>query len=239
MSNQQIGLIPINYNNDRQTVMGRNLHQFLEVESNYTTWFKRMAEYGFTEGPDFIPFSEESNGGRPSDNHQLTIEMAKELCMLQRTEKGKIARQYFIELEKKWNTPEAVMARALKLADIKLISLQSAVAELETENKLLSQQQLEWADRKVIEALVKKYGSRIGYEAAWRDFKKELLYTHGINLNERITIWRNQHSRKTGPKTLDMIHDEEVPSSISTAVALCKANDIRIDEIIQKYNAVQ
>jgi anti-repressor protein len=120
-------LIPINYNNDRQTVNGRTLHEFLEVDSNYTTWFKRMTEYGFSEGTDFIPFSEESTGGRPSENHQLTIEMAKELCMLQRTEKGKQARQYFIELEKAWNSPDAVMARALKMADNKILSLQSAV----------------------------------------------------------------------------------------------------------------
>jgi anti-repressor protein len=236
MSNQQIELIPINYNNDRQTVTGRDLHRFLEVESNYTTWFKRMAEYGFTEGTDFIPFSEESTGGRPSDNHQLTIEMAKELCMLQRTDKGKIARQYFIELEKQWNSPEAVMARALKMADNKILSLQGSVTILQTENKLLTQQRLEWADRKVIEALVKKYGSKVGYEAAWRDFKKELLYSYGINLNLRITNWRNEHGRKTGPKTLDMIHDEEIPACISTAVALCKANGVKIDEIIQKYN---
>jgi anti-repressor protein len=230
-------LIPIKYNNDRQTVTGRNLHEFLEVESNYTTWFKRMTEYGFTEGTDFIPFSEESNGGRPSDNHQLTIEMAKEICMLQRTDKGKQARQYFIELEKAWNTPEAVMARALKMADNKILTLQGSVKLLETENKLLAQQRLEWADRKVIEALVKKYGGKIGYEAAWREFKKELLYAHGINLNERITIWRNQHGRKTGPKTLDMVHNEEIPDCISTAVALCKANEVSIDDVLKKYNA--
>jgi anti-repressor protein len=236
MSNQQIGLIPINYDNDRQTVMGRNLHQFLEVGTAYKDWFPRMCEYGFAEGIDFCSILSESTGGRPSTDHQLTIEMAKELCMLQRTEKGKMARQYFIELEKQWNTPEAVMARALKMADTKLLSLTNIVIELETENKLLTQQRLEWADRKVIEALVKKYGSKVGYEAAWRDFKKELLYSYGINLNLRITNWRNEHGRKTGPKTLDMIHDEEVPACISTAVALCKANGVKIDEIIQKYN---
>ena len=107
---------------------------------------------------------------------------------------------------------------------------------LETEVKLLSQDALEWANRKVIEALVKKYGSKVGYEAAWREFKKELLYAKGINLNLRITNWRNETGRKTGPKTLDMIHDEEVTACISTAVALCKANRINIDDVMQKYN---
>jgi len=110
-------IIKINYDNDRPTVTGRELHEFLGVDSNYTTWFDRMCGYGFSDGADFIPFLEESTGGRPSVNHQLTVEMAKEVSMLQRNEKGKQARQYFIQLEKAWNTPEQVMARALKLAN--------------------------------------------------------------------------------------------------------------------------
>lgn len=124
-------LITVNYDNNRPTVLGRDLHELLEVESNYTTWFKRMCEYGFAEGTDFIPFLEESTGGRPSQDHQLTIEMAKELCMLQRTEKGKQARQYFIELEKAWNSPEKVMARALQIAnqEIKSLRLTNAVQQ--------------------------------------------------------------------------------------------------------------
>ena len=110
-------LIKVNYDSERPTVLGRELHEHLEVDSNYTTWFDRMTEYGFTQGTDFIPKAEESTGGRPKQDHQLTIEMAKEICMLQRSEKGKQARLYFIELEKKWNSPELTMARALRLAD--------------------------------------------------------------------------------------------------------------------------
>lgn len=230
-------LIKVNYDNDRPTVMGRDLHEFLEVETRYNDWFKRMTEYGFTQNIDFYSIlSKTPNGGRPSADHQLTIDMAKELCMIQRTEKGKQARQYFIQVEKAWNTPDMVMARALKMADTKLLSLQNAVSMLETENKLLTQKTLTWADRKVIEALVKKYGAKIGYQEAWREFKKELLYAHGINLNLRITNWRNEHSRKTGPKTLDMIHDEEIEACISTAVALCKNNEIAINDVIQKFS---
>jgi phage anti-repressor protein len=236
-------LIPINYDNDRQTVNGRLLHEFLEVDSNYTTWFKRMTEYGFSEGADFIPFSEESSGGRPSDNHQLTIEMAKELCMIQRTEKGKQARQYFIEIEKQWNSPEAVIARALKMADKKLLSLQSSVNMLQTENNLLSQQTLTWTSRKVLEAIIKAYGASIhlpdlnGFQEAWRDFKKELLYAHGINLNLRITNYMNDSGKKTKPRTMDMIHDSELSRCISTAVALCRSHSVDISEILAKYAA--
>ncbi|WP_285011983.1 antA/AntB antirepressor family protein [Lactococcus formosensis] len=90
-----------NENND-SVVSGRELHEFLEVESNYTTWFNRMTEYGFTEEIDFIPILEKSSGGRPSQDHALKLDMAKEISMIQRTEKGKEARQYFIQVEKEY-----------------------------------------------------------------------------------------------------------------------------------------
>ena len=101
----------------------------LLVKTAYKDWFPRMCEYGFTEGEDFCSFLSESTGGRPAQDAQLTIDMAKEICMLQRNEKGKQARQYFIKLEKDWNSPEKVMARALHIADekIKLLSAQNSV----------------------------------------------------------------------------------------------------------------
>lgn len=121
-------LIKIIYDSDRPTVSARELHEFLEVNSEYSHWFKRMCEYGFSEGQDFSPFLTESTGGRPAQDAQLTIDMAKEICMLQRNERGKQARQYFIQLEKDWNSPEKVMARALRIADekIKLLSAQNS-----------------------------------------------------------------------------------------------------------------
>lgn len=82
--------------------MGRELHDALEVKDRYTQWFTRMCEYGFDEGKDFCSFLSESTGGRPSTDHQLTIPMAKEICMIQRTEKGKEIRRYFIETEKQY-----------------------------------------------------------------------------------------------------------------------------------------
>jgi anti-repressor protein len=125
-------LIKVSYDNERQTVSGRGLHEFLEVGTEYRHWFPRMCEYGFAENIDYTPvIFDHPQNGQPTTDHQLTIEMAKELCMLQRTEKGKQARQYFIELEKQWNSPEAVFARALKMADAKILSLQSSVTVLE------------------------------------------------------------------------------------------------------------
>ena len=112
-------LIKIDYtNSDRPTVLGRDLHAMLEIETRYNDWFPRMCEYGFEEGKDFYSFlSKTPEGGRPKQEHQLTIAMAKELCMLQRTERGKQCRQYFIQVEEAWNTPEQVMARALQMAN--------------------------------------------------------------------------------------------------------------------------
>lgn len=118
-------LIKVVFENDRPTVSARELHEFLQVSTEYRHWFPRMCEYGFTEGQDFRSFLTESIGGRPAQDAQLTIDMAKEICMLQRNERGKQARQYFLQLEKEWNSPEKVMARALQIADRKIHALEA------------------------------------------------------------------------------------------------------------------
>lgn len=122
-------IIKVNYEDDRPTVLARDLHDFLEVKTAFKDWFPRMCEYGFSEGTDFCSFLSESSGGRPAQDAQLTIEMAKEICMLQRNERGKHARQYFIQLEKDWNSPEKVMARALQIADKKIKRLETQIEE--------------------------------------------------------------------------------------------------------------
>lgn len=121
-------IIKVNYQNENPTVLGRELHVALEVKSKYADWFKNMCGYGFTENTDFITLSKNlENGGRTID-HQLTIQMAKEICMLQRTEKGKQCRQYFLQLEQAWNSPEAIMSRALQFANRQLDSLTTQIA---------------------------------------------------------------------------------------------------------------
>ena len=115
--------------NQEPVVLGRQLHKVLNVNSNYTTWFERMAEYGFTEGQDFLPHLEKSTGGRPKQDHVLKLDMAKEIAMIQRTDKGKEVRQYFIQVEKDFNSPEKIMARALKIADRKIIKLEATIEE--------------------------------------------------------------------------------------------------------------
>lgn len=113
---------------------------------------------------------------------------------------------------------------------------QKKINTLTAENDLLSQKALEWGDRPLINAIVRAYGHGIGgdYQAAWRDFKKELLYRHSINLNARKTNYLNNSGKKTSPKTLDMLDDSELPMALSTAVALCKERNIDISDIIDK-----
>ena len=128
-------LIQINYENvEKPTVSGRELHQALEIKTAYKDWFPRMCEYGFTEGTDFNPliFEQVRKEGtrevvREMTDHALTIQMAKELCMIQRTEIGRKFRQYFIQIEEAWNSPEMVMQRALKMADAQLAKMTQQV----------------------------------------------------------------------------------------------------------------
>lgn len=125
-------LININYDgSDRPTVSGRELHEALEIQTPYKKWFDRMCEYGFTENSDFVTMDKNVRRADGTEmpqkqyDHQLTIDMAKELCMIQRTEKGKQCRQYFISVEEAWNKPEAVMARALQMANRKIDSIKA------------------------------------------------------------------------------------------------------------------
>lgn len=94
-------LIKINETDGKQSVSARELHEKLEVKTSFKDWINRMIAYGFEEGKDFCSFLSESTGGRPNKEYAISIDMAKEICMIQRSEIGKKFRQYFIECEKK------------------------------------------------------------------------------------------------------------------------------------------
>lgn len=210
-------LININYDNEKPTVLGRDLHEALEVKTSYKDWFPRMCEYGFEEGKDFCSILSESTGGRPSTNHQLTIPMAKELCMLQRTDKGKEFRQYFIKVEEQWNTPEAVMARALKYANENLKKLQITVSELKVDNQIMkpkadyfdelvdrnlltgfreTAKQLKFPEKKFISFLIDKkylYRDKKGKLTPYAQHVKDGLFELKECFNEK-TQWKGTQS---------------------------------------------
>lgn len=120
-------MIAVNFDNEKPTVSGRELHAALMIDTRYNDWFPRMCEYGFIEGGDYNLLKTEQvqiEGNRRVKrnviDHQLTIDMAKELCMIQRSEIGKKCREYFLEIERRWNSPEATMARALQFSNQQL-----------------------------------------------------------------------------------------------------------------------
>ncbi|GGN64586.1 phage antirepressor KilAC domain-containing protein [Oceanobacillus indicireducens] len=119
-------------------VSARELHDFLEVGTPFRKWFPRMVDYGFIENQDYTTdiFVHPSNKQEAKD-FLLKLDMAKEISMIQRTEKGKQARRYFINLEKMWNSPEMIMKRALQIAT-------NRVEQLEFENKAYQQQIAEY-----------------------------------------------------------------------------------------------
>ena len=133
-------LITVDYNSERPTVSARELHELLEVNTAFKDWFPRMCEYGFEEGKDYCSFlSHRSDGlpGKPRTEYQLTLEMAKELCMIQRNDKGREIRRYFIQLEEKWNSPEIVINRALQFSQRQVEALMQTNTALIEENSVM------------------------------------------------------------------------------------------------------
>lgn len=172
-------LMKVDYNSERPTVSARDLHKFLEVKTRYVDWFNRMKEYGFKEGLDFnsLIFEQvQTEGGRQVTrnitDHQITISMGKELCMIQRTEKGKQARLYFISIEEAWNTPEMVMSRALKMAENQISSLRLVNSRLSVDNAIM-QPKADYFDELVDRNLLTNF----------RDTAKALKIKEGLFIN--------------------------------------------------------
>jgi len=132
-------LIKINSSGNDITLSARELHEFLEIKTKYKDWFPRMIEYGFTENIDFIAMAQKratAQGNKTTYiDHEIKLDMAKEIAMIQRNEKGKQARKYFIQVEKAWNSPEMIMKRALEIAN-------KQVENLKLENN--QQKQMIW-----------------------------------------------------------------------------------------------
>lgn len=129
----------IKVNLDTQTVSARELHKQVGSTERFSAWFERQLQYGFVENEDYttvkVLTEVQNNGGvqqRQLTDHNLSVDMAKEICMVQKNENARKVRQYLIELEKAWNTPEQIMARALKMAD-------KTIEQLKTDNKALEQ----------------------------------------------------------------------------------------------------
>lgn len=138
-------LLKINYEAEQPTVSARDLHEALEIRERFSLWFSRYVDV-FEKGTDYQSVGKPTvvnNGAkRVLDDFLLSTDMAKHISMMTKTEKGKIMRQYFIDLEKAWNTPEQVMARALKLADRTIDTLKEDNKKLIDENERMKPKEI-------------------------------------------------------------------------------------------------
>ncbi len=158
-------LLKVNYGNDRITLSARELHEFLGIGTEFAKWMQRMCEYGFSENQDyrvFVKNDDNSKGGRPSTDYEITLDMAKEIAMIQRSDKGKEVRQYFLELERRWNSPEAVMNRALEYSRKQIKALMEENKELKP--KALFADAVSASDESILIGQLAKLIRQNGYE---------------------------------------------------------------------------
>lgn len=178
-------LIPINYDGEQPTVSARELHKALNVQSRFSRWFDTNKEL-FIEGEDFNKCTSSTvvnNGAiRQLEDYEITVLMAKHLAMMSRTEKGKQIRDYLIDLEKAWNTPEQIMARALKVADKRIESLKQ-------DNVLLAQDVERMRPKEIFaDAVAASHTSILIGELA------KLLKQNGVETGQRrLFSWLRNH----------------------------------------------
>lgn len=190
-------LIPINYDAEQPTVSARDLHRALGISKRFSMWFEVNSQ-GFVENEDFtsvLSSTVVNNGAlRELQDYKLSVDMAKHICLMSRTEKGKLIRQYFIDLEKAWNTPEQVFARALKMADKTIESLKSDNAALLADNRRMKPKEV-FADAVAtsktsilvgeLAKILKQNGADIGQNKlfAWMREKGYLIKRKGSDYN--------------------------------------------------------
>ena len=198
-------LVKVNF--ETQTVSARELHEQLGIEKRFSAWFETNSQ-GFIEGEDFtsvLSGTVVNNGAyRELQDYNMTVDMAKHLCLMSKTEKGKQCRQYLIDLEKAWNTPEQIMARALDIAHKTINSLK--------EENLAMKPKVEYFDELVERNLL----------TSFRTTAKEFGIKESVLIGwliENKYIYRDQKNKLcayAAPKTDGLFDEKEYTSKHST-----------------------
>lgn len=186
-------LFNVTTNGDKLTLSARELHKELNIAGRFSRWFEQMSEYGFEENVDYTSVQNctevQNNGGiqvRELQDYQITLDMAKEIAMLQRNEKGKQIRKKLIELEKAWNSPEKVMARALDIAHKTIANLQ--IENEEMKPKAFFADAVKASDSSILigdlAKLIKQNGTDIGQKRLFERMRNDgFLMKKGASKN--------------------------------------------------------
>lgn len=227
-------LIPTSKNTKGTIIVsGRDLHEFLELKAQYTNWFDRMCDYGFVENVDFTVFNKKVNddtafgGYRKITDHAMTLDMAKEISMIQRNEKGKQARQYFIEVEKEYRKQQQ---KPLSLDEqIQVIAKGYVNFEKKLDNiaEIVSLNTVDW--RKTSQNLIHKMAQTQGGFGAYRDIQSDIyeatdvragssLKTRLTNLQKNMALEGASKSKIKRTNRLDVIEQDKRLKEIYMAV---------------------
>ena len=235
--------------NGNQVVSARELHKFLESKQEFANWIKnRIDKYGFVENQDFEVFDNFINnpsGGRPLKEYALTLDMAKELAMVEGNERGKQARQYFIACEKKLREVVTKPMTALEL----IAAQAQAMVEMEKKMNVMdekinfiydkyqnSQKQLsslplsdepipEQSLRSKINELVRGYATMVGadYKDVWIRVYKDLYYRYGVNVNAVKSIKNRETKLEKLERTGNLTKAQSI---ISEMIRMYQSNSI-------------
>lgn len=199
-------IIQVNYDKEEPTVSARDLYDSLSKEGGvrgterFSKWFGRYCGYGFAQGEDYSnPYQKirvQKEGDREVqrevEDYDLSIDMAKQICMLQKTERGKRIRQYLVELDKAWNTPEQVMARALEIAHKTIDKMKNQNTLLIEDNERMKPKE-EFFDavagsKDAIE--IGKVAKVLNYPGIGRNKLFEILREKGVLMKDNIPYQR-------------------------------------------------
>lgn len=209
---------------------------------------------------DLKDFLKPSEGLRDfaKENGLITNNRTKNIFLLSERGYTKLVAMMDNSNDKKWEVMDSIIEEYFKMREIiqqqqyklptnfkeALLMLVEAEEEKEKlllenetisiEKRLLSGEVFSWANRNLINALVRRY-AKGDFGSAWTEYKKNLLYSHSININSRITNYLNKTGKRTKPKTLDMLDDSEIPNAIATIISMCNEENIDISDVIKHY----